>query len=504
MLDAYDKARLNGFIGTKADLQKSEYLKGGIDAARAAGFVGGEDDMQVLLIGNQKGVMSPYDFAVAYGFRGTAKDWLDQLHGSDGMGIYELAISRGFEGSPDDFLKSLAGQDGLDAFQVAKVAGFDGDVDEWLKQLKGDKGDTGPMPAHQWDGTRLRFQLPDGSWGDWTNLKGEDGKTWDKPEDGDPGPMPGHQIDGRRIRFEKPDGTWGDWIDLATGQTVSSGGGGSLSIQKFYDGAANFPASGKKQILYFDTSVMPYGVYVWDGTQYQQVGGGEGGGTAYAVAVQGKNTSGAPIAKGAPVMATGTLGASGIITIAPMDGTDPANYKYLIGVAGADIANGATGDVVDIGKIRGFDTTAWAEGDVLWVSPTTVGALTNVEPGAGQLKMPVAFVVTDHHQNGEIMVRITPLDENAFAAAVQRITLSWQTTSSVPASGVTDFDVTVTGMVANSVQSVTVRHSALVQKALHSCAVIDNAILRFTLMNGGASEIPSGTVFHFAVTQEKH
>ena len=112
-------------------------------------------------------------------------------------------------------------------------------------------------------------------------------------------------------------------------------------------------------------------------------------------------------------MATGTLGASGIITIAPMDGTNPENYKYLIGVAGADIAVDATGDVVDIGKVRGFDTTEWAEGDVLWVSTTEVGKLTNVEPTSG-LKMPVAFVVTDHVNVGEIMVRITPIDENRF------------------------------------------------------------------------------------------
>lgn len=273
MLDAYDKARLDGFIGTKADFQKSEYLKGGIDAARAAGFVGGEDEMQSLLIGNQKGVMSPYDFAVAYGFRGTAKDWLDQLNGKDGMGIYELAVSRGFEGDPEEFLKSLAGQDGLDAFQVAKVAGFEGDLSEWLKQLKGDKGDTGPMPAHEWDGARLRFQLPDGSWGEWVNLKGEDGKTWDKPEDGEPGPMPDHQIDGRRIRFEKPDGTWGEWIDLGAGQTVSGGGGGSLSIQKFYDGTDNFPEVGKSQIIYFDTSTDPYTAYIWANGAYMAIGG---------------------------------------------------------------------------------------------------------------------------------------------------------------------------------------------------------------------------------------
>ena len=112
-------------------------------------------------------------------------------------------------------------------------------------------------------------------------------------------------------------------------------------------------------------------------------------------------------------MATGTLGSSGIITIAPMDGTNPDNYKYLIGIAGANIPADAEGDVVDIGKVRGFNTSMWSEGDVLWVSTTTPGALTNVEPSNG-LKMPVAFVVTDHVNVGEIMVRVTPINEAAF------------------------------------------------------------------------------------------
>jgi hypothetical protein len=39
----------------------------------------------------------------------------------------------------------------------------------------GEPGDTGPAPAHEWDDTQLRFQNPDGSWGDYTDLKGEPG-----------------------------------------------------------------------------------------------------------------------------------------------------------------------------------------------------------------------------------------------------------------------------------------------------------------------------------------
>ena len=155
-------------------------------------------------------------------------------------------------------------------------------------------------------------------------------------------------------------------------------------------------------------------MYVWDGLAYVPVGGG-GGGTSSKLVVSGRNTSGAVIPMGTPVMATGTIGNNGVITIAPMDGTDPNNYKYYLGIANTDIAENTTGVIVDTGKVRGFDTTEWAEGDVLYISTTEVGKLTNVEPLTG-LKIPTAFVVTSLSTNGEIMVRVTPIDENRFLA----------------------------------------------------------------------------------------
>ena len=45
----------------------------------------------------------------------------------------------------------------------------------WLTGQQGEKGDTGPMPNHDWSGTALRFQNPDGTWGNRVDLKGEPG-----------------------------------------------------------------------------------------------------------------------------------------------------------------------------------------------------------------------------------------------------------------------------------------------------------------------------------------
>jgi len=41
-----------------------------------------------------------------------------------------------------------------------------------LEALNGTNGANGNPPAHEWSGTSLRFQNPDGTWGDWVNLGG--------------------------------------------------------------------------------------------------------------------------------------------------------------------------------------------------------------------------------------------------------------------------------------------------------------------------------------------
>lgn len=119
-----------------------------------------------------------------------------------------------------------------------------------------------------------------------------------------------------------------------------------------------------------------------------------------------KNQTGSSITQGTPVMAAGTLGNSGRILITPMDATDPANAKFYLGVATETIANGEDGKVTHFGKIRGIDLSAYSEGDVLWLSTATVGAFTATEPTIGT-KIPTAFVISNHHNNGTMMVRAT-------------------------------------------------------------------------------------------------
>lgn len=124
-----------------------------------------------------------------------------------------------------------------------------------------------------------------------------------------------------------------------------------------------------------------------------------------------KNQTGTQIDDGTVVMATGTTGNSGRILVAPAigDGTIPS--RYIMGIATQNIGNGEDGFVTSFGLVKNIDTTGqggetWNDGDELWVSPTTPGGLTNIEPTEPNLKVSVALVIYAH-SNGSIFVRPT-------------------------------------------------------------------------------------------------
>lgn len=118
-----------------------------------------------------------------------------------------------------------------------------------------------------------------------------------------------------------------------------------------------------------------------------------------------KNQTGSTIPKGTIVMANGTLGSSGRITIEPFiaDGTYPS--KFMIGVTAEEIINGADGFVTAFGKIRMIDTTPYADGDILYASPS--GGFTTTIPTAPNNIVTVAIVIKGGAANGTIFVRPT-------------------------------------------------------------------------------------------------
>ena len=112
------------------------------------------------------------------------------------------------------------------------------------------------------------------------------------------------------------------------------------------------------------------------------------------------------IPKGTAVMFAGTLGASGRLKVAPMvaDGTFPG-YVFF-GVTDQPILGGEDGYVTVFGKIRGIDTSAYDDGDILWCDPAVAGGLTVTEPQAPNLKLAIAAVIRAGN-NGTIFTRST-------------------------------------------------------------------------------------------------
>lgn len=122
-----------------------------------------------------------------------------------------------------------------------------------------------------------------------------------------------------------------------------------------------------------------------------------------------RNGTGSTINDGTVVMFIGTIGNSGRLLVAPMvsDGSLPG--YVLLGVATASGAAGEDFFVTVFGKVRGINTSAWAEGTVLWCDPAVPGGLTAIEPHAPSLKLAVAAVISSKN-NGILMVRATAGD----------------------------------------------------------------------------------------------
>lgn len=117
------------------------------------------------------------------------------------------------------------------------------------------------------------------------------------------------------------------------------------------------------------------------------------------------------ISKGQVCIAVGTVGNSGVILAAkavPTYNATPIGSERIMGLAAANIAQGARGYVVAAGQVRKVNTLAFSEGDILWADPAVAGGLTVTRPAAGNWRTIVAFVVTDSATVGCLQVRVTP------------------------------------------------------------------------------------------------
>jgi hypothetical protein len=89
------------------------------------------------------------------------------------------------------------------------------------------------------------------------------------------------------------------------------------------------------------------------------------------------------------------------------------NSADTIGIVCETIATNQEGFIQTVGQLEDINTTGslqgetWADGDVLYLSPTTAGALTNIKPtGATGHIVVIGYVEYAHANNGKIYVKI--------------------------------------------------------------------------------------------------
>lgn len=111
------------------------------------------------------------------------------------------------------------------------------------------------------------------------------------------------------------------------------------------------------------------------------------------------NKTGSTITNGLVVRLTGSQGNR--VTVALAQANSAANATGVLGVATEDIANNAEGFVTTIGHVRDIDTSAFTEGDTVYLSSSVAGGLTTTAPS---VSVRVGVVERAHATLGRIFV----------------------------------------------------------------------------------------------------
>ena len=125
---------------------------------------------------------------------------------------------------------------------------------------------------------------------------------------------------------------------------------------------------------------------------------------ASTLLLQVKNSSGATMTKGTVVYVNGAIGQ--LPTIAKALATSDATSAQTQGLVTADISNNSNGYVTIIGLVTNLDTSAYSDGEQLYLSGVTAGAMTGTKPYAPIHLVYVGVVTHAHPTQGKIQVKV--------------------------------------------------------------------------------------------------
>ena len=176
------------------------------------------------------------------------------------------------------------------------------------------------------------------------------------------------------------------------------------------------------------TTLVTQGQLGWDGTFNSLALGMAGGNVIQHI---GEDTyiyvkASSAITRGQVVMFTGAVGASGVATAAPATGV--TNGQTIIGVAAENIANNGFGLIQTFGELRNVNTSAFADGDILYYNSAVTGGFTTTYPSSGPIVTVAAVLNGGSAGGGVITIRVS---------VTQRITASTGISVSQASTGAT-------------------------------------------------------------------
>jgi nitrogen fixation protein len=151
------------------------------------------------------------------------------------------------------------------------------------------------------------------------------------------------------------------------------------------------------------------------------------------------------------------------LAVAFAQANNDANSADTIGLVTETIATNQEGFIITVGQIENINTTGslqgetWADGDVLYLSPTIAGAITKVKPTGNGHIVVIGYVEYAHANNGKIYVKVmngweldelhdvaivTPLNNEALI--YESATALWKNKSIATALGYTPANAATT------------------------------------------------------------
>jgi hypothetical protein len=117
-----------------------------------------------------------------------------------------------------------------------------------------------------------------------------------------------------------------------------------------------------------------------------------------------RTSTGSTLTKGQVVYLSGATGnrPNALLAKADSEATSSKTFGFVV----ADIANNADGYVACAGTLHDLDTSAFADGVALWLSPTTAGGWTTTVPSEPNHSVFLGYVARSHPTQGRVVILI--------------------------------------------------------------------------------------------------